>query len=281
MQNIRKTRKILCFIGIFLCLIPLKYSFAQSSTAINAGFVPGNIWYSKDPFYDGDQIKIYTLIFDPQQSTLSGTVDFFDQNILLGTKTFSVQAGAVKDISVNWTVTAGTHIIFAKIENAEFLAANGTTTDAGLAGTETEKSSRIVTPKIILGTSDANTDQGSGTLGGSVQNLADTVKNNIPNFISTPIINTTNALETFRQDTAATSDNNTAKTSAEIKTLYPTGTASPTTTTKPNFFLKPFDYVKLFFYSLISFIFNNPYLFYGLLFMLVFFIVRYFWKLFF
>lgn len=28
----------------------------------NAGFVPGNIWYSKDPFFASDSIEIHTIV---------------------------------------------------------------------------------------------------------------------------------------------------------------------------------------------------------------------------
>ena len=56
---------------------------AQSS---NTGFVPGNIWYSKDPFEEGDKVKIYTFIFNPDSRELSGTVIFFDKTVLLGKK---------------------------------------------------------------------------------------------------------------------------------------------------------------------------------------------------
>ena len=46
-------------IGIVLFLIffllPNHNLRAQDS---NAGFVPGNIWYSQDPFEEGDKIKI-------------------------------------------------------------------------------------------------------------------------------------------------------------------------------------------------------------------------------
>src|SRR3989338_5661631 len=67
-------KKALIFVLIINSLFGACRAYAQSS---NAGFVPGNIWYSLDPFLEGDKIKIYTLIFNPDPRELSGTVIFF------------------------------------------------------------------------------------------------------------------------------------------------------------------------------------------------------------
>jgi len=74
-------KKALIFVLIINSLFGACRAYAQSS---NAGFVPGNIWYSLDPFLEGDKIKIYTLIFNPDPRELSGTVVFFDNSVFLG-----------------------------------------------------------------------------------------------------------------------------------------------------------------------------------------------------
>src|SRR5438552_250675 len=109
-------RKFWAILVLLFFLMPVG-ALAQS----NAGFIPSNIWYSKDPFEEGDKIKIYTLIFNPDSRQLSGTVSFFDQDNLLGKKTFTVTAKGVKDIAIDWMATVGSHKIYAKIESAQFL----------------------------------------------------------------------------------------------------------------------------------------------------------------
>src|SRR3989344_4963797 len=96
---------------LIVFLLPINKIIAQTS---NAGFVPGNIWYSTDPFEEGDKIKIYTLIFNPDARELSGTVIFFDNSIFLGKKDFVAPAKGVKDISIDWTAAAGSHSILRK-----------------------------------------------------------------------------------------------------------------------------------------------------------------------
>ena len=83
-MNLKKAGIVLFLI---FSLLPIQKIFAQSS---NTGFVQANIWYSKDPFEEGDKVKIYTFIFNPDTRELSGTVIFFDNTVMLGKKDFIV-----------------------------------------------------------------------------------------------------------------------------------------------------------------------------------------------
>jgi len=271
---------------LLLVLMPLYFSSAQTS---NAGFIPGNIWYSKDPFAEGDTIKIFTLIYNPDVRQLTGTVYFFDKTTFLGNKTFSVSGGGVQDVSINWLVTAGDHTIFAQIQNAKFLISNGTYQDATLSGIKTSESSRNV-PKTILPISTTSsvgnsTDTSSGI---DIQNF---VKENTPQIVSTTIGNTTNAVEGFRQDVGTSLENaktsvqtdinnlNAKKTTAgsagQKNTINKNTAATGTIPSNQGVFLKPFKYTELFALSLFSTIFNNKYIFYGLIVLVIFFIMRF------
>ena len=107
-----KTKNIVLTLILLFYLFPIGKIFAQIP---NVGFIPSNIWYSKDPFEEGDKIKIYTLLYNPDSRELSGNVIFFDNTTLLGQKSFKIASKAVKDLSIDWTVEAGNHTIFAKI----------------------------------------------------------------------------------------------------------------------------------------------------------------------
>lgn len=178
---------LLAFIVAPLCV------FAQTS---NTGFVPGNIWYSKDPFYEGDKIKIYTLVFNSEAKVLSGTVSFFDKNVLLGKKDFSIPANGVRDVSIDWSVTAGSHVIFGKIENAKYTA-SGKTEVAYLERTTTEQSRRTVSKKPTEEDSEEslvpNTDA-------KIQSL---ILENTPGFISKPVVAGVRKLEEWRENNPA------------------------------------------------------------------------------
>ena len=264
-------------IGIVLFLIfslfPIQKIFAQDS---NTGFVSGNIWYSKDPFEEGDKIKIYTFIFNPDSRELSGTVIFFDKTVLLGKKDFTLPTKTANDISIDWTITVGDHIVFAKIENAKFLVSKGKYEEVYLAENETEKSSRTVSKKITSKSESSNINPET-TAGTTVSDIKKIIEEKTPNFIAEPIASTINTLEEFRINTNIASDNKKEEIKNEIKALDAKKNASQENV-KTNPLLKPFKYVEVFLLAIFSLILNNKILFYGVLAIIVFFILRFIWK---
>ena len=222
-------KKITTILFLIFSLLPIQKIFAQDS---NTGFVSGNIWYSKDPFEEGDKIKIYTFIFNPDSRELSGTVIFFDKTVLLGKKDFTIPAKTANDVSIDWTVTAGGHIIFGKIENAKFLISEGKYEEVYLAENETERSSRAVSKKIIS----KETDMIKGAA--PVSELKKIIEEKTPNFIAEPIVSTVSTLEEFRINTNIASDNKKEEIKSEIKILDAKKTTSKENT-KTNPFLKP------------------------------------------
>lgn len=263
---------ILKKVGVVLFLVlfvfPIYKIFAQSS---NTGFVSENIWYSKDPFEEGDKIKIYTFIFNPDIRELSGTVIFFDKTVLLGKKDFIISSKKASDISINWTVTAGDHTIFGKIENAKFLISKGKYEEIYLTENETEKSSRTISKKIDSQLVDINTNHTY------VEDIKKIIEEKTPDFITKPIISTFNRIGEFRENINLTSENKKEEIKNDIKVLDSIKNTS-NSETKTNPFLKPFKYIELFFLSIFSFILNNKILFYGLIVIVVFFILRFIWE---
>lgn len=268
-----------------LSLLPINRSSAQTS---NAGFVPGNIWYSIDPFTEGDNIKIYTVIFNPDTRELSGTVVFFDNNVFFAKKDFTISAKSVKDVSIDWVVTAGDHSIFAKIENAKFLISAGKYENVYLAENESSKSTRTVNKKVIAKIPDpVNTnldiskvvDSVSNIGQDSISNIGQIVQNNTPSFISGPIIATTDAVEAIRKNIGTASKNKQTEIKKELDLLNSndTKTDSKQNAKKtPIFdFIKPFKFSELFALALFSNIFDNKFIFYTLLFLFIFLLLRY------
>ncbi len=260
---------------LMFSLLPIQKTFAQTP---NTGFVSGNIWYSKDPFEEGDKIQILTFIYNPDARELSGTVFFFDKTVLLGKKDFAIAPKTANDISINWTVTAGDHEIFGKIENAKFLISKGNYEETYLSQNETEKSSRSVSKKITTKTpADTKTDTITNTIGTSVQDVTKAIKENTPNFITKPIVSTANGLESIRDNLSTSSENKKEDVKKEIDKLNSTkSTPDSNKTTSP--LLKPFKYVELFLLTISSFILNNKIIFYGLIAIAVFFILRFIWN---
>lgn len=276
-MNFKKAEIILLLIFF---LLPVGKIIAQTT---NAGFIPGNIWYSKDPFQEGDKIKIYTLIFNPDTRKFSGTVDFFDNNILLGTKDFSVSGTSTKDISINWTVTAGDHQIFGEIKNAKFLTSTGKYEDVSLADNKTSTSSRTVSAKVVaenIASGINSIDETFNTAVDSIQNIGNTAKDTMPATVSQSVTATSNTLDGLREKVSITLQNTQIKTQSQIDTLDKTKSSSKNST-ETNYIQKPFEYVRLFLLFILSSIFKYKILFYGILIILIFSFIRYLWQLFF
>ena len=105
---------------IFQILILLLFGgsvLAQPNT-INAGIVNG-LWYSKVPFFAGDQIRIYTALQNQSGFDITGTIQFLDQEIIIGESEFSVVDGNFIKEWIDWEVTQGNHSISIKIVDAQ------------------------------------------------------------------------------------------------------------------------------------------------------------------
>lgn len=107
-------------IYFFISFVP-----ASAATLKNAGFIQGNIWYSEDPFYVGDTIRIYSAIFNNSGSDLIGTVEFYDNAEKIGSSNFSAINGRLVEVWTDWTVTPGKHKIYAKIVDAQIAKVGG------------------------------------------------------------------------------------------------------------------------------------------------------------
>ena len=267
-------RKLFLILFLLLTTIPTSVLHAQSA---NTGFVQGNIWYSKDPFEEGDKVKIYTLIFNPDTRELSGTVVFFDNKVFLGKKAFNVPARGVKDVSIDWTVSAGAHSIFGKIEDSKFLLAGGKVEDVYLLENKTQESSRTVDKKIVIKTDKSDTPS-IPTLD-TVKNLEKSITDHIPDSISASAVSATNIVDKLRTDVGSLSQNKKSEVQNQIKNLNNVKNSPNSKTGEIGKFLKPFKYIELFFLAILSFIFNNKIVFYPVLFFFLFLILRYFWRL--
>lgn len=191
-------------IVIFLLSIGC-FSFVDASElpVKNAGFVQSNIWYSKDPFYAGDKVRIYTVIFNGSPYDLTGAVEFLDNGTSLGKTSFSLSgSGRAQDLWIDWKVTAGNHTITARLVNIIADGPNGKQ-PVSLPSAETGKSERIVdidpVSKEALVKIEAQkvSDAHTQTLG-KVNDALQTVNETIPAPIKEAASSSVNALERFR-----------------------------------------------------------------------------------
>lgn len=240
-------------------------SVLAASIPQGTGFIQKNIWYSKYPLTDGETVRIYTLINNPADGILAGTATFYDKEVVLGTKQFSISKGGYGTIFIEWKVTAGDHAISAKITKAKIGVNEVTDLPNITTGVDqTFVPAAVVTPPP----STQKTDTTAKT--------TDEDPSSVEKFINekTPIGGWLGSVDEFRIETADHLDKNITETKKEITgtdTANDIKVPSTATSTVSSGYItkdtgtalkKPLSYIKLFFWQTAHFIFDNKIVFY-------------------
>lgn len=140
---------------------------AVLAETVNAGFVQGNIWYSKDPFFSGDTVRIYTGVFNGGSSDILGVVEFKDNGIALDRIPFTVTGGGrLREVWTDWRATEGSHSITAHIVEAKIARVGAQPEPIVLAHAGTSKDDRVIdldTDKDGIGNAVDKDDDNDGT----------------------------------------------------------------------------------------------------------------------
>lgn len=266
------------FLFILLLLVGGASVVQASNLPIkNAGFVPANIWYSKDPFFAGETIRIYTIIFNGSTYDLSGNVEFLDNGSVIGKTNFSLSGnGRVQDVWVNWKTEQGAHTITARIVNVISDGPNGKQS-VSLDNTETGKSERVVDadPAIAAAQSKMQvqkvTDAGNQTLG-KIDGVINTVNESIPSSVKENFSTGANTLEIFRKGVGYQLQVARENKSKEIDAMKASVASTSASKKSANFFdtvsnatEKPFAYIMFAILALLQYFFQWQILFYGII----------------
>lgn len=133
-------------------------AYAVDAPLKNAGFLPSNIWYSRNPFFSGDSIRIYTIIFNGSSEDLVGVVEFLDNDTLIGKTDFSLASGGrARDVWVDWVAKDGKHAITARLSGVYAVGTGGKKRPILLENIETAKNELTIdfdTDKDGIGNND-------------------------------------------------------------------------------------------------------------------------------
>jgi len=269
-------RKIL-FILLFLTGCT-SFVYAKELPVNNAGFIPENIWYSKEPFYDGETVRIYTIIFNGSVYDISGSVEFFDNGNIIDETNFSLASGGrVQDVWVNWKATLGTHTITAQITNVSADGPSGKQAVV-LDNVSTGKSERIVEPDpVIVATRRGEQVQKivdvSNQVSEKIENAVTMANESVPEPIREGVSVGVGALEHFRAEQASQFQFAKENKLSEIKKFDTSTTTNAFVSKKiakssdalPLVAQKPFAYVMLAILALLQYFFMWRVLFYGII----------------
>ncbi len=99
----------------FIYLVPV-FSFAQATVGIPSG----GIWFSKEPFFAGEEITVNSIVFNSSNSEISGEVELLDKGSSVVKKEISIPSFDNKIISFPITVSEGKHVFEIKVVDGSF-----------------------------------------------------------------------------------------------------------------------------------------------------------------
>ncbi len=268
--------------------------------ADQVGFPEKSIWYSDDTFIVGNVVTIYTLVVNGESSTLTGTVRFFDRDTVLGEKKVTIDKNDAKVVSLDWKVSEGEHQFSAQFSQVSAIEADGKKVSIVPTTPATQKDTVYVKKAIAKeNTSNANALSAQASLNkdsvvGEVSKATDFIKEKTPDSVEEKISSTTASIETLRETWEEQflekkqneQDSLNALNEFYDERLKAKEEADPDNFVKQsyvdssgeNILKKPMHYVLIFLYSLIGFIVGNALIFYGLLLLIVFWLVRGIWQ---
>jgi hypothetical protein len=197
------------FIIFLFSFLIFNFVSAELKTFKNLGFAQNGIWYSKDPFFADDRVRIYTAIFNSSVFDLSGVVEFYDNGKPIDKALFSVGGGGrIKDVWINWTAVGGQHKISAKIIEAKIQATDGKEELIFLENSQTGVSERFIdidTDKDGIGNIADNDDDDDGA--GDAIEIKEGTDPLVKNIIKENITSATSTTSIFTSKPAAVAVN--------------------------------------------------------------------------
>lgn len=98
----------------FLILVFLMPAGGVFAVSPNTGFVSDKIWFSEETINEGDNVKIYTAVFNGEEKAVKFSINFLNGDTILSKKDVSVASGETKTVSADFKAVLGHHDLFAE-----------------------------------------------------------------------------------------------------------------------------------------------------------------------
>jgi len=248
---------------------------------VNSGFIPGQIWYSKAELVEGDTVNIYTAIWNGEKNPLAAKVEFYDKNVILGSRDVVLAPSELKDVYVSWKITAGDHVISAKIISS-LATVSGVKEKVVLERIVTSNDRQFVSVQAKDNSLEKTADEKK--LQTQIDKTNSEFNNIVPEEVSTQVVSTFNIVDDFRDKTLTQVTAIKKDTQNKIDQIKDkdkdkiTVEVSNEKVSLPNATEKPIAYIKLFLFSILAFILGSKLIFYGVSILIVFLIIRFIFR---
>ncbi len=280
----------------FLLFFCARYTIVHAE---QLGFPEKSIWYSDDSFTAGETVTIYTLVVNSESSPVSGTVRFYDRDVVLGESKITIDKNDAKVVPLNWKVTEGEHQFSAQFSQVTLTESNGSKVSIVPTSSQTSKDTVYVKkntekPQEDTSALAAQASLNKDVITTEVSKATDFIKDKTPDSIEAKVsgatLNIENLRETwedqFNEKKQSEKDSLKALNDYYDDRLKAKEEADPDNFVKQtyvdssgeNILKKPLHYVLIFLYSLVLFVVGNALIFYGLALLIVFWILRAIWR---
>jgi len=259
---------------LFSLLVLPVYAEALS----NAGFIAGQIWYSSETLTEGSTVNIHTAVWNGEKNPISVKVEFYDKNVILGTRDVTVASLELKDVYVPWEITSGSHTISAKITSS---TASGSKEQIVLNRKETSNDKQFVS---VTTTNDKGEKVAvaDSALQNQINKTTAEIDTIVPEGVQTRVSSAFEVVEGFREETLVKVSSVKEEAKVELDSLK-TEEGVSVEITKGNVSIdkateKPITYIKLFLFTALTFIFGNKIAFYVISIVVIFLVLRFIYR---
>jgi len=104
---------------LLLSIFSVPMILSAQTVSPRTGFVEEAIWFSEETLTADKTVKIYTAVFNGEDSRLTVKVDFIDDTVALSSKEVVINPNETKTVSADFKVGLGSHEIYAIISGAK------------------------------------------------------------------------------------------------------------------------------------------------------------------
>lgn len=91
--------------------------FGAPAFAATTGFIEETIQIEKININEGDEVELVVGFSNNESGTLTGKVNFYNKDELLGSRELTLEGGQTGEYILNWTAVLGDHSFVARAEN--------------------------------------------------------------------------------------------------------------------------------------------------------------------
>jgi hypothetical protein len=259
----------------FFCVALFCIAHTASATT---GFVDSPLWLTPESPKEGDMVTLSAVFRNAETENLSGTVVFYDGQVLLGKKAITVPSAGVATAVISFKIGAGDHSFSASMTNTAKISTAGTSTPFSTPIETAELPKQFIAKKISTVSSDTSSTDFSAPILERVNEVQDKALSVVPVGVKQSVTITTGKIDAWRGSEAVSLEKNKVATQKIVDAKKTAPAKSETSLQKITDDDGPLVYVKLVWFSVMAFLFSNPYIFYGVGIFLLFLILRFFYR---